>query len=98
LISELKLKDSYLKLQSDIVDAKERIAMASAKIKALKKQLEFLTKIEEIEKIKYQNSVSDIYDFLLAISKRRIAKSDLIGAMYDLTMQKAYFNYIVGIK
>jgi len=98
MISELKLKNSYLKLQSDIVDAKERIATASAKIKALKKQLEFLTKIEETEKIKYQNGVSDIYDLLLAISKRRIAESDLIGAMYDLTMQKAYLNLLVGEK
>jgi len=99
MISELKLKNSYLKLQSDIIDAKERIATATARIKALKKQLEFLTKIEETEKIKYQNGVSDVYDLLLAISKRRIAESDLIGTTYDLTMQRAYLNYItVGEK
>jgi len=96
MISEHKLKNSYLKLKSDIVDAKERIATASAKIKALKKELEFLTKIEETEKIKYQNGVSDVYDLLLAISKRRIAESDLIGATYDLTMQRAYLNLLVG--
>jgi len=99
MISEYKLKNSYLKLKSDIVDAKERIATATAKIKALKKQLEFLTKIEETEKIKYQNGVTDIYDLLLAISKKRKAESDLIGATYDLTMQRAYLNYItVGEK
>jgi len=94
IISEHKLKNSYLKLQSDIVDAKERIDSISAKIEALKKQLEFLTKIEETEKIKYQNGVSDMYDLLLAISKKRKAESDLIGATYELTMQRAYLNYI----
>jgi outer membrane protein TolC len=99
MISEHKLQNSYLKLKSDIADVKERIALATAKIEALKKQLEFLTKIEETERIKYQNGVSDVYDLLLAISKKRKAESDLIGAVYDLTMQRAYLNYItVGEK
>ncbi len=95
-ISEQRLRSSYLNLESDIVDAKERIDSASAKIEALKKQLEFLKKIEESERIKYRNGASDIYDLLLAISKRREADSDLIGAVYELTMQKAYLNLLLA--
>ncbi len=93
-ISEQRLRSSYLKLKSDIVAAKERIDSASAKVEALKKQLEFLKKIEESERIKYRNGASDIYDLLLAISKRREADSGLIGAVYELTMQKAYLNLL----
>jgi len=96
LISKHKLKMSYLNLESDIVEAKERIAAATAKIESLEKQLEFLAKIEESEKIKYRNGASDIYDLLLAISKKRRAQSDLAGAKYDLSTQRAYLNYITA--
>ncbi len=95
-IAELNLKNRALKLQSDRIDAKARIAEAKAKVTALKKQLALLKKIEETERIKYHNGVSDMYDLLVAIAKYKRAESDLIGAMYDLTMQKAYLNYIMA--
>jgi len=95
-IAELNLKNRALKLQSDRIDAKARIAEAKAKVTALRKQLALLKKIEETERIKYHNGVSDMYDLLVAIAKHKRAESDLIGAIYDLTMQKAYLNYIMA--
>ncbi|WP_187647568.1 TolC family protein [Nitrosophilus labii] len=96
LISKLKLKDTELKLKSDIEEAKNRIAIAKAKIVSTKKQLSLLKKIKETEKLKYEKGASDMYDLLYAIAKYEKAKSDLYEAIYDLSIQKAYLNYITA--
>jgi len=96
MISKLRLKNAELKLKSDIVDAKNRISTAEAKVISAKKQLTLLKKIKETEYIKYKKGASDMYDLLYAIAKYQNAQSSLIEAKYNLKMQKAYLNYITA--
>ncbi len=96
MISKLKLKDTALKLKKDLQEAKNRISIAKAKIVSTKKQLKLLKKIKEVEKIKYEKGASDMYDLLYAIAKYEKAKSELYEAKYDLSIQKAYYNYLTA--
>ncbi|WP_200762275.1 TolC family protein [Nitrosophilus alvini] len=96
MVSKLRLKNTELKLKSDIIDANNRISTAIAKVQSAKKQLILLKKIKDTEYIKYEKGISDMYDLLYAIAKYQNAQSSFIEAMYDLKMQKAYLNYITA--
>ncbi len=96
LIAKEKLLDTKRSLQTKVEEAKRRIEIAKAKIDTTKVQLRLLQKIKETEMIKYEKGISDMYDLLYAIAKYEGAQSALFQAMYDLDIQKAYYNYITA--
>ncbi|MGA1847175.1 TolC family protein [Deferribacter abyssi] len=92
----LQLKKTELELKSFIIDAQNKIATAVEKVKSVKRQLEFLSKVKEAEKIKYEKGASNMYDLLFAYAKYQDAKSNYIDALYNLRIQKAYLNYLLA--
>jgi outer membrane protein TolC len=90
------LKKTELELRSSIKEAKNKIKTAEEKVSSVKKQLTFLEKVKQAEKIKYEKGASNIYDLLYAYAKYQLAKTDYLNAEYDLEIQKEYFNYLIA--
>jgi len=95
-IARLKLENSRLQLQSDIVDAKRRIDRAEAKLASTRRQVGYLAKVREAERVRYDRGASQIYDLLYAEAKYQKAVSERVEALYDLQMQYAYLDYITA--
>lgn len=95
-IARLKLENTKLLLKSEIADAKNSIVSAEAKLSSTLRQLRFLKKITEAERVKYEKGASDIYDLLYAEAKLSRAESSLAEARYDLLAARAYLKYLTA--
>ncbi len=92
LIEEQKLK---LDIGRKITEALNQIKTADFKIKATKKQLEYAKEVEKIEKLKYEEGVSSLYDYLYAQSQRYIAESNYYQALYEKQRAIYYLDYVL---
>jgi outer membrane protein TolC len=88
-------KDIKLSLISKIKDAVNKIKTAEAKIRAKEKQISFAKEVEKIEKAKYEEGVSELYNYLYAKSQLYMAKSLYYQALYDKEMAVSYLQYLL---
>ena len=84
-----------LKKQKEITDAINRIKTEEANIVAYKNQVKFAKESERIEKLKYTQGVSQIYDYLYAKSRRYLAESRYFSALYKREQAIAYYDYVI---
>ncbi len=84
-----------LKKEREIRDAINKIKSIESQIKAYKKQIKFAKESERIEKLKYEQGVSQIYDYLYAKSRRFIAESKYYSALYSHEEAIAYYDYVI---
>ncbi len=102
LESELNLKKSFIeeeKIKLDVerklTEAINQIKTANFKIQATKKQLDYAKEVEKVEKLKYQQGVSNLYDYLYAQSQRYIAESKYYEALYDKQRAIYYLDFVL---
>ncbi|WP_029521939.1 TolC family protein [Persephonella sp. KM09-Lau-8] len=88
-------KAVILKLKSEIQKALDDIKSATAKLNASKKQLEYAKQVEESEKAKYEEGVSDLYDYLYAKAQKFMAESQYYQAFYNRETAIAYLKYLL---
>ncbi|WP_457642224.1 TolC family protein [Persephonella sp.] len=93
--AKLQKKTLRLKIIQKIDEALSEIKTAISKIKASEKQLLFAKEVEKIEKAKYEEGVSDLYDYLLAKSQRFLAESSYYQAIYEKESAISYLQYIL---
>ncbi|NPA12448.1 MAG: TolC family protein, partial [Aquificae bacterium] len=91
----IQQREVELKIKEKLVDAVNRIKTAQAKIKAYKKQIKFAKKVEEVEKVKYEEGVSDLYNYLYAKAQRIMAETSYIQAIYERERAVSYLKYIL---
>ena len=84
-----------LEIKNKIREALNNIKTAEADIKASKKRLQYAKEVEDIEKTKYMEGVSSLYDYLKAKSYRYLAESDYYKALYDKEIQISYLKYLL---
>ncbi len=84
-----------LKKQKEITDAINRIKTEEANIVAYKNQVKFAKESERIEKLKYTQGVSQIYDYLYAKSRRYLAENRYYSALYKKEQAIAYYDYVI---
>ncbi len=85
-----------LEIESGLKEVLNRLKALDSRIGALQKRLDFSKKVEEIERVKYEQGVSDIYDYLRAKAEKLSAESDYYGALYERELAKAYLIYLLG--
>ena len=91
----IQKQKTLLNIKSQIQKAISEIKSAESKIKALEKQLKFLKKIEDVEKTKYEEGISDLYDYLYAKSQKLIAESSYYSAIYEKQRAIYYLKFIL---
>ena len=94
-IAKLKEKQVKLELLKDIDKAYNDIKTAQSKIKATEKQVQLAHTVEDIEKTKYEEGVSDIYDYLHAKAQRYLAESSYYQALYNKEIAISYLKYLL---
>ncbi len=96
-LKKIKLQKKYitLKVEADLRKALNNIETAEYKIKATKKQLSLAKTVEDIEKTKYLQGVSDMYDYLHAKAQRYMAESSYYKALYDREIAISFLKYIL---
>ncbi len=92
---EFEKLQTKLKKEKDIRDAINRIKTEKNNIDALKQQVKFAKESERIEKMKYEEGVSQIYDYLYAKSRRYIAESNFYDSLYKRETAIAYYDYVI---
>jgi len=92
LLEEQRVK---LDVERKLTDALNQIKTADFKIKATKKQLDYATEVEKVEKLKYEEGVSSLYDYLYAQSQKYIAESKYYEALYDKQRAIYYLDYVL---
>jgi outer membrane protein TolC len=93
--AKLQEKNILFILKQKLQEAKSQIDTAVGKIEATKKQLKLAKTVEDIEKTKYEEGISDIYDYLRAKAQRYIAESSYYQALYEREMAISYLKYIL---
>jgi outer membrane protein TolC len=83
-----------LKKDKDTADAINKVKTEEANIEAFKNQIKFAKESERIEKMKYEEGVSRIYDYLYAKARRYIAESKYYDALYNRENAIAYYYYV----
>ncbi len=96
-LSQIKIQEQKLLLNKEkqLTDALNQIKTADFKIKATKKQLNYSNQVEKIEKLKYEEGVSSLYDYLYAKSQKYIAQSKYYEALYDKQRAIYYLDYVL---
>lgn len=89
-------RSAFLNLKKEINTVLNRIRIYEEEIVSAKKRIEFAKEIERIEKIKYENGVSDIFDLLKAKSDRISAETRYYEAFYKREAEIAYLNYLIS--
>ena len=85
---------TILKKEKEITDAINKVKTEESNIEAFKNQVKFAKESERIEKMKYENGVSQIYDYLYAKSRRYLAESKFFDAVYNRELAIAYYDYV----
>jgi len=57
--------------------------------------LDYATEVEKVEKLKYEEGVSNLYDYLYAQSQKYIAESKYYEALYDKQRAIYYLDYVL---
>ncbi len=98
--AEFDKQQTLLDLKKSLVEAYEKMKQEYSKYKSNTKQLTLAKKSEKIEKVRYQNGISTINDFLYAKSQTHLASAKLIESKYNYQKGKFYMDYLLekGVK
>ncbi|RUM62279.1 MAG: hypothetical protein DSY59_00530 [Persephonella sp.] len=88
-------RKTVLEIKNRLREALNNIKTAEANIKAFKKQLEYAKEVEDIEREKYMEGVSGLYDYLKAKAQRYLAESEYYNSLYDREIQITYLKYLL---
>lgn len=89
-----ELKKMELGLEKNLEEAKMKVEIAKAKVKSSYGELKFVKRTLKIEKVRYEEGVSTIYDLLFALSRYQNSKARAINSRYALQSELYYYNYI----
>ncbi|NPA16450.1 TolC family protein [Persephonella sp.] len=84
-----------LKVREKIADALSQIKSASSAVEAAKKQIDYAKKVEEVERAKYMEGVTDMFNYLYAKSQRLMAETSFYNSLYERERAIAYLKYIL---
>jgi len=98
--AEFDKQQTLLDLKKSLVEAYEKMKQEYSKYKSNTKQFTLAKKSEKIEKVRYQNGISTINDFLYAKSQTHLASAKLIESKYNYQKGKFYMDYLLekGVK
>ncbi len=88
-------RKTVLEIKNKLREALNNIKTAEANIKAFKKQLVYAKEVEDIEREKYMEGVSSLYDYLKAKAQRYLAESEYYNSLYDREIQITYLKYLL---
>lgn len=89
-----ELKKMELGLEKNLQEAKMKVDIAKAKVKSSYAELKFVKKTLKVEKVRYKEGVSTIYDLLFAQSRYQNTKARALNSKYALQSEIYYYNYI----
>ncbi|WP_293446432.1 TolC family protein [Persephonella sp.] len=92
---KIQKKKTELELIKDIDEAINRIKTYQAKIKASEKKLKYARSVEQAEKAKYEEGVSDLYNYLYAKAERFSAQAEYYDAVYNREIAIFYLKYLL---
>ncbi len=88
-------RKTTLEIKNRLREALNNIKTAEANIKAFKNQLVYAKEVEDIEREKYMEGVSSLYDYLKAKAQRYLAESEYYNSLYDREIQITYLKYLL---
>ncbi len=91
----IKKKIKLLEIKKQLQEGFSRLKTAESKLEASQQQLKFAQKIEQIEKIKYQEGVSDLYNYLYAKTQKIMAESNVYRWFYEKQRAIFYIKFIL---
>lgn len=92
---KIQKKKTEFELVKNIDEAINRIRTYQAKIKASEKKLKYARSVEQAEKAKYEEGVSDLYNYLYAKAERFSALAEYYDAVYNREIAISYLMYLL---
>lgn len=94
LKSSIEYQKTKLSLKNKIFEATQNILQNEKLLLSAESQVNLTNKIEEIEKLKYEEGQSSINDYLIAFSNRMISNAKFIESKYKLLKSKFYLDFL----
>ena len=100
LQAKLHKQQTMLDIKKQLTEAVSKIKQSYAQYKSNYARYRLSKKAKEIEKVRYESSVSTINDLLLAQAKELLAKAKVIESKYDYQKSRYYLDYVMerGVK
>jgi outer membrane protein TolC len=100
LQAKLHKQQTMLDIKKQLTEAVSKIKQSYAQYKSNYARYRLSKKAKEIEKARYESSVSTINDLLLAQAKELLAKAKVIESKYDYQKSRYYLDYVMerGVK
>jgi outer membrane protein TolC len=95
LKAKLKREQTLLDLKRELVEAIGKVNQAYAEYLGNRSAYKLSKKASRIERVRYENGVSTLNDYLLAKSKTQLALSKLIESRYNYQKSNYYIDYIL---
>ena len=92
--SSIEYEKAKLSLKNKIFEANQHILQNEKLLISAKSQINLTNKIEEIEKLKYEEGQSSINDYLMAFSNQMISNAKFIESKYKLLKSKFYLDFL----
>jgi outer membrane protein TolC len=92
--SSIEYEKAKLSIKNKILEANQHILQNEKLLLSAKSQINLTNKIEEIEKLKYEEGQSSINDYLIAFSNHMISNAKFIESKYKLLKSKFYLNFL----
>ncbi|BAU22507.1 hypothetical protein THC_0101 [Caldimicrobium thiodismutans] len=93
--SLLEEEKTRLEFEKRLTEAINQIKTAQAEVDAIFNQIKYADEVERIEKIKYEEGVSSLYDYLYAQSQKFISQSKYYEALYNRERSWYYLDYVL---
>lgn len=93
--SLLEEEKTRLEFEKRLTEAINQIKTAQAEVDAIFNQIKYAEEVERIEKIKYEEGVSSLYDYLYAQSQKFISQSKYYEALYNRERSWYYLDYVL---
>jgi outer membrane protein TolC len=94
LKSSIEYEKIKLSLKNKIFEANKNILQNEKLLISAESQINLSNKIEEIEKLKYEEGQNSINDYLIAVSNQMISNAKFIESKYKLLKSKFYLNFL----
>ena len=92
--SQLNLNKTKIEIQNKINEANNLIIQNEKLLESSKSQYVLVEKTREIEKLRYDEGIISIDDYLFAISSMEKTNATKIASQYTLLKSKYYLEYL----
>jgi len=92
---DIQKQKLLLDKEKQLTDALNQIKTADFKVKATEKQLKYAIEVERVERLKYDEGVSSLYDYLYAQSQRYITEASYYEDIYEKQRAIYYLYYVL---